>query len=389
MNYRLRSWAAASLLLAQFLSALADNAVLIAAVALCKNAGHGEQLPWLQAGFVLPYIVLAPFLGPLADRFPKSRVMLLGNGLKLLGSIAMLLGLSPVWAYTLIGVGAAAYSPAKYGILSQMFPVEHLVRANGWMEGSTIVAILLGVVLGGWLADMGLWPVFMLVMWCYGLAGVANFFIPLLGAERPQSGGLWTQVQDFAQISRQLWRQPEARFAVLGTSLFWGTGSTLRLMLFAWVPLVLGIHDNATPAQLMGALSVGIVLGAALAGWAVSLAQARRALWGGLALGPLILALAVVPSLPWAYGLMLAVGACGGFFVVPLNAVLQEAGHRSVGAGNALAVQNLVENLAMLLLVGAYSLTQQAGWSVSLSAQALGMLLLGAMVLLRGGRAQA
>lgn len=376
----------AALLVAQFLSALADNAVLVAAIALAKAAGDASQVPLLQAAFVVPFILLAPFLGPLADAYPKGRVMLAANGVKLAGAALMASGVSPLLSYGLIGLGAAAYSPAKYGILSQMFPPARLVKANSLMEGSTIAAILLGVLVGGWLADRSLGLALGAVLGCYGAAALANLLVPRLPAERPARGSLKAQAVRFLSTLKHLIRDRDARFSLLGTSLFWGSGSTLRIMLFAWVPAVLGIADNGTPAQLMGALSVGIVLGAAAAAAWVSLDKVNRALLGGLALGPLVLALAGIRDLGLAYGLMAAVGMAGGFFVVPLNALLQERGHESVGAGQALAVQNFAENLAMLGLAGAYSLSAGAGIPVTAAAAGFGCLLLLATALLTAGR---
>ena len=376
-----------ALLLAQFLSALADNAVLIAAIAIVKAAGRAQDVPLLQAAFVIPFILLAPFVGRLADAFPKSRVMLVANGLKLVGAALMAIGFPAGPAYALIGVGAAAYSPAKYGILSQMFSPARLVKANGWLEGSTIVAILMGVVLGGVLADRSLAWAFAGILGCYGLAALSNLAIPRLPAEcTDPAAGVGVLLGQFMTNARGLLANGDARFSLLGTSVFWGSGSTLRLMLFAWVPAVLGLADNQTPANLMGALSVGIVIGAAAAGGWVALRNVNRALAGGLLLGPLVMALAGVHNLGSAYGLMAAVGACGGFFVVPLNALLQERGHESVGAGQALAVQNFVENLAMLLFVGLYSAAAGARLPVTLSAAGFGVLILACMLMLAMGR---
>ncbi|HEY0665700.1 MAG TPA: lysophospholipid transporter LplT, partial [Gallionella sp.] len=335
---------------AQFLSALADNMVLIAAIAIVKSQGLFNLIPLLQESFLLPYILLAPFVGQLADGFPKGRVMLLANLLKLTGAVAMLLGVNPLTAYAIIGIGAAMYSPAKYGILSQMFAPASLVRANGMIEGSTIIAILLGVVLGGWLADQSLNWAFAGVVAAYGLASIANLFIPRLPAENPgESFHPWLRLKKFMAALAQLFQDPDARFSMLGTSVFWGSGSTLRLMLFAWVPAALLITDNQTPANLMGAVSIGIVLGAAGAGLWISLASVNRALLGGLLLGPAILALLAVDNFAIAAAAMIAIGICGGVFVVPLNALLQQRGHETIGAGNALAVQNFAENIAMLL----------------------------------------
>jgi LPLT family lysophospholipid transporter-like MFS transporter len=354
-----------ALLLAQFLSALADNAVLIAAIAIAKGRGMPALVPMLQEAFVVPFILLAPFAGPVADGYSKSRVMLVANLVKLAGAVAMTLGVNPLASYGLIGVGATMYSPAKYGILAQMFRPERLVRANGMLEGSTIVAILLGVVVGGWLTDVSLAWTFGAVIACYAVATGASLLIPRLAAENPAADfGLLHMLRRFGGALRTLYGNGDARFSLLGTSVFWGSGTTLRLVLFAWVPAALLINDNQTPGLLMGFLSVGIVIGAALAGAWVSLAKVNRALLGGLLLGPMVLAMATVSNLGMARLVMAGIGICGGLFVVPLNALVQERGHESVGAGSALAVQNFSENLAMLLFVGVYSAVLRAGVAV-------------------------
>lgn len=348
-----------AVLLAQFFSAFGDNALLITAIALVKAEGRPDWIPLLQACFVIPFILLAPYVGALADAVPKGRVMLLANGLKLGGASALAMGLNPLLCYGVAGVGAAAYSPAKYGILSQMFGPDKLVKANGLLEGSTIVAILLGVVVGGWLADQSLTHAFSGVMGMYALAAAINLLIPRLPPEhvldRFDVVGLF---REFTASVTTLWRNGDARFSLFGTSLFWGTGSTLRLILFAWVPVALGLAGNQIPANLMGVVSVGIVLGAGLAGLLVRLETVNRALLGGLLLGPLVMLLAWQTRLIPAGLLLAGIGLAGGFFVVPLNALLQDRGHRSVGAGHALAVQNLWENLAMLIFVGAYALVE-------------------------------
>lgn len=365
-----------SVLVAQFFSALADNAILIAAIAIVKTQGLPNLVPLLQESFVVPFILLAPFVGQVADGFPKGRVMLVGNLIKLAGAIAMVAGVNPLTAYGLIGIGAAMYSPAKYGILSQMFGPASLVRANGMMEGSTIVAILLGVLLGGWLADYSLHWAFIGVVSAYSLAAVANLFIPRLPAENPGAHfNPLRLIRQFMTSLAVLFRNPDSRFSLLGTSVFWGSGTTLRLMLFAWVPAALLITDNQTPANLMGAVSIGVVLGAVGAGLWISLANVNRALVGGLVLGPFILLLAFVHDLSLAYALMIAIGICGGSFVVPLNALLQARGHETIGAGNALAVQNFAENIAMLLFVGGYSLATEAGVPVAMSIGGFGVIL--------------
>ncbi len=348
-----------AVLLAQFFSAFGDNALLITAIALVKSAGRPDWIPLLQACFVIPFILLAPFVGALADAFPKGRVMLLSNALKLAAALLIAAGANPLFCYGLAGVGAAAYSPAKYGILSQMFGPAKLVKANGLLEGSTIVAILLGVVVGGWLADQSPAHAFAGVIVMYALAAGINLLIPRLAPEHPldrfDATGL---LRGFIAAVATLWRNRDARFSLIGTSLFWGTGSTLRLALFAWVPVALGIASNQMPANLMGVVSVGIVIGAGLAGALVKLEHVNRALVGGLLLGPLVMLLAWQSGLIPAALLLAGIGVAGGFFVVPLNALLQERGHESVGAGHALAVQNLWENIAMLGFVAAYALAE-------------------------------
>lgn len=387
LDLPLRSRGMSALLTAQFLSALADNAALIAAIAILKSQGAAGQIPLLQAIFVLPFLLLAPFVGQLADSWPKGRVMLWSNAVKLLGAALLAAGGNPFLAYGLIGIGATLYSPAKYGILVQLFAPARLVRANGWLEGSTIVAILLGVLLGGWLADHSLAAACTGLLVIYALAALANLAIPRVAAETPgEAFAPLALLRHFGHNLRQLFGHPDSRFSLLGTSIFWGSGSTLRLALFAWVPLALGLTDNQTPANLMGVVSVGIVLGAAAAGLWVRLDNVNRALLGGFLLGPAILGLALVANLPLAVLLLVAVGVGGGLFVVPLNALLQERGHESIGAGHALAVQNFAENAAMLLCVGAYSLTASAGVPVTQVLAAFGLLLLAAMTALARSR---
>ncbi len=345
-----------AVLIAQFVSALADNALLFAAIALLKSlAAPSWQIPMLQEFFVLAFILLAPFVGPFADGFPKGRVMLIANMLKLLGAGAMLAGLNPLLAYGLVGIGAAAYSPAKYGILSELVSAEKLVKANSLIEGSTIVAILLGAVLGGKLADFSTSVALTAVCGCYFFAAIANTFIPRLGVARPDTRlQLIKLAKEFFTALKILSFNKDARFSLIGSSVFWGTGSTLRLLLVAWVPVALGIDDLSMPANLSGAVAIGIAIGAALAANFVNLKTINRVLPAGLLIGILIMLLAHTTHLYFAIALLVLVGAAGGFYVVPLNALLQERGHESVGAGNAVAVQNFFENFCMMTLVGLY-----------------------------------
>jgi LPLT family lysophospholipid transporter-like MFS transporter len=363
-----------AVLAAQFLSALADNALLFGALALLRTEHYPAwTAPLLQEFFVGAYIILAPFVGPFADSVPKGRVMLIANTLKLAGALGMCLGLNPFLAYGLVGVGAAAYSPAKYGILSELTSADQLVKANGLMESSTIAAILAGAIAGGVLADWSVTVALVAVTACYGAAAVANLLIPPLPpAHRLERVSLAAILRDFIAAVRTLVRLPDTRFSMVGTSLFWGAGSTMRFLLVAWVPVALGITSNRMPAFLNAAVAVGIVAGAGLAAKFVTLEKAQRALPAGVLIGAAVCAMAFTSSLPTAFALMALVGACGGFFVVPLNALLQERGHASVGAGHAIAVQNLAENTAMLVLIGLYTLVDRAGAPVGATAAGFG-----------------
>ncbi|EDX0372889.1 lysophospholipid transporter LplT [Salmonella enterica] len=352
-----------SVIVAQFLSAFGDNALLFATLALLKAQFYPDwSQPVLQMVFVGAYILFAPFVGQIADSFAKGRVMMVANGLKLAGAVGICLGVNPFVGYTLVGIGAAAYSPAKYGILGELTTGDKLVKANGMMEASTIVAILLGSVAGGVLAD---WHVIAALVACalaYAGAVAANLFIPKLVAARPgQSWRLSAMTRSFFSACVVLWRNGETRFSLVGTGLFWGAGVTLRFLLVLWVPVALGITDNATPTYLNAMVAVGIVVGAGAAAKLVTLETVSRCMPAGILIGVVVAIFSLQHALLPAYALLLLIGMLGGFFVVPLNALLQERGKKSVGAGNAIAVQNLGENSAMLLMLGLYSLAVLVG----------------------------
>ncbi|ELU2348600.1 lysophospholipid transporter LplT [Salmonella enterica] len=352
-----------SVIVAQFLSAFGDNALLFATLALLKAQFYPDwSQPVLQMVFVGAYILFAPFVGQIADSFAKGRVMMVANGLKLAGAAGICLGINPFVGYTLVGIGAAAYSPAKYGILGELTTGDKLVKANGMMEASTIAAILLGSVAGGVLAD---WHVIAALVACalaYAGAVAANLFIPKLVAARPgQSWRLSAMTRSFFSACVVLWRNGETRFSLVGTGLFWGAGVTLRFLLVLWVPVALGITDNATPTYLNAMVAVSIVVGAGAAAKLVTLETVSRCMPAGILIGVVVAIFSLQHALLPAYALLLLIGMLGGFFVVPLNALLQERGKKSVGAGNAIAVQNLGENSAMLLMLGLYSLAVLVG----------------------------
>lgn len=363
-------------LLAQFFSAFADNALLFATLALLKNADYPDwSQPILQMVFVIAYILLAPFVGHFADRFSKGRVMMIANSIKLIGVVAIGLNISPFLGYSLVGIGAAAYSPAKYGILGELLPTKQLVKGNGLMEASTIAAILLGSVSGGVLAD---WHVSTALLVCaivYALAVIANVMIPKLAAARPEGNYHPKRLlQQFNQACRTLWQDKTCRFSLIGTSMFWGAGVTLRFLLVIWVPVALGIQDNTTPTTLNAMVAIGIVVGAFLAAKLVSLQHAGKALPAGIAVGLLVIVFALETHLLPAYGLLVLVGVFGGFFVVPLNALLQERGQQTVGTGSAIAVQNLGENSVMLAMLVIYSVAVWLGASAVVTGVAFGIL---------------
>lgn len=384
VNTSLLSRGMIAVMLAQFISALADNALLFAAIALLRaGSAPAWQIPLLQEFFVIAYILLAPFVGPFADSLPKGRVMVIANLMKLLGTGAMLAGLNPLLAYGMVGLGAAAYSPAKYGILTQMLPLDKLVKGNSLMEGSTIVAILLGAVLGGQLADHWLTGSLYAISGAYLLAVLINLLIPRLPpSHKLESFNLVMLFKDFTRATRTLMRDADARFSIVGTSIFWGAGSTLRFLLVAWVPVALNIHDYSTPANLSGAVAIGVALGAVAAARWISLKTINRALPAGVLIGLAIALFAYSSNLYMAAACLLLIGFLGGMYVVPLNALLQERGHESVGSGHAIAIQNLFENFSMLLLMGIYIWLSKLMIPVVPTAMIIGLLVFTAISLL-------
>jgi MFS transporter, LPLT family, lysophospholipid transporter len=367
-----------AVLTAQFLSALADNALLFAAIAMLRtHAAPDWQMPLLQEGFVISFIVLSPFVGPLSDAWPKGQILFISNLVKFVGALAMMMGLHPLLAYTLVGIGAAPYSPAKYGILSELVSADKLVKANGLMEGSTIVAILLGSIAGGKLVDISLTVTLNAICFCYVMAAGANLLIPRLPVAHPlKQCSPIVLMRDFWASSVLLFRDKDARFSLLGTSVFWGTGSTLRLLLVAWVPVALGINGLSISADLNGAVAIGIALGAVMASGLVSLNNVNRVIPPGILLGVVIIGFAHVTHLTSAILMLILVGILGGFYIVPLNALLQERGEESVGSGHAVAVQSFVENCAMLGFVGIYIAMSRAGMPVVQSATIFGSVVL-------------
>jgi LPLT family lysophospholipid transporter-like MFS transporter len=342
---------------AQFLSALADNALLFATLALVRKEDYPAWSgPLLQEFFVGAYILLAPFVGMFADALPKGRVMLLANIGKAIGALGMCLHLNPFLSYALVGAGAAANSPAKYGILGELTTPQQLVKANSLLEASTIAAILLGAIAGGALADWSIEGALVVIAGCYAGSALSALFIPRLRRADPRINfSLIANIKAFALEIRALWRNPNARLAVTGTALFWGAGAVLRFLVIAWVPVALKVTNNRLPGFLTGMVAAGIVVGAALAARFVRFNVVHRALPAGILIGVGVCLMPLVKTLPVAFAVMAFVGTCSGFFVVPLDALLQREGENSVGVGPAIAIQNFFENLGMLGLVSGYT----------------------------------
>jgi MFS transporter, LPLT family, lysophospholipid transporter len=354
-----RLWSAALIatLGSQFLSALADNALIFAALAVVHRQSYpGWSGPLLQEFFIVTYVLLAPFVGKFADALPKGRAMLWANAVKLAGALAMWCKVDPFVSYAIVGAGAAAYSPAKYGILADLVSPSLLVKANSLLESATIASILLGAVAGGALTDWSINGALIIVAACYAAAMLATLLIPKLKAAKAHPNfAFGASVRNFAKQTVSFLRAPDLRAALIGTGIFWGAGAALRFLLIAWVPAELKISGSSVPGYLTGMVAAGIAAGAVLAGRVVKLRNAHRAIPAGILLGIGVSLLPLVSTLSAAFVLMAFVGVCSGFLVVPLDALLQQRGAERGGVGSAIAIQNLFENLFMLTLMSAYT----------------------------------
>ncbi|MBF0255090.1 MAG: lysophospholipid transporter LplT [Gammaproteobacteria bacterium] len=356
---------------AQFLTAFADNAILFTAIAMVLQAGMAEgwYIPALQSTFLIAPVLLAPWVGQLADAWPKPRVLLAGNLLKLTGTALILLGIDPLLAYAVVGMGAAVYGPAKYGILPEMVGSAGLVKANALIEGSTIVAIILGTLVGGKLADYSIDLALMLIILSFALSILIALLLPNL----PARGAEPQPLRHFIGRTRRFLQTGRARFSLLGAALFWGAAAVLRVALVGWAALVLGMNSSAEIGGLTLWLALGIVAGAALAPRLIPAQLLRRARMAAYAMGGLMVVLALMDNSLSAAIILTLIGISGGLFLVPLNATLQEIGHRAIGAGNAVAIQNFFENLAMLLGVGLYTWAAAEGANPGVAMGLLGL----------------
>ncbi|MDO9011498.1 MAG: lysophospholipid transporter LplT [Gallionella sp.] len=388
------------ILAAQFLSALADNALLFAAIALLMELNSpGWHTPVLQQGFIVSYIVLAPFVGAFADSLPKGRVMFISNIVKLLGCIAMLIGLNPLLAYGMVGLGAAAYSPAKYGILTEYLPPERLVWANSWMEGLTVAAIVLGALIGGMLISPGITApllqtldiplidsipelAILIIVFIYIAAAIFNLYIPHVAIDhKPLSRNPLFLLSEFWHNFKLLWKDPLGQVSLAVTTLFWGAGATLRLLVLGWAAVALN-YDIGAAAKLTAWVAVGIALGSVLAAKFVQLENSVKVLPVGIAMGVAVLIMIPVTNSTLAILLLITIGAMGGYFVVPMNALLQHRGHLLMGAGSSIAVQNFNENLSIFAMLGLYAVMQKLDFSIYIIILVFGLLLSGIMTAL-------
>ncbi len=385
---------------AQFFSSLADNALFVAAVQLLRSGGAPV---WQQAAlvpmFALFYVVLAPFVGAFADAFPKGRVMLISNSIKVVGCLLMLFGTHPLMSYAIVGLGAAAYSPAKYGILTELLPSSQLVKANGWIEGLTIASIILGVLIGGQLVGPVLSPKLLafdfpmidtsidtapeaaicVLIFVYILAAWFNTRIPLTGVPmRPLPKKLITLLPDFWHCNTRLWRDRLGQISLSTTTLFWGVSGNLRYIVLAWAAAALG-YSVTQASALVGVVAIGTAVGAVAASLRMRLDQATNVMPLGIGMGVLVILLNFIDNVWLAAPFLVLLGGLGGFLVVPMNALLQHRGHNLMGAGRSIAVQNFNEQACILGLGGFYALSTSMGMSAFGAITVFGVVVAGFM----------
>jgi MFS family permease len=387
---------------AQFFSSLADNALLVAAIALLIQADSPAWLPpFLKFFFVIAYVALAPFVGAFADRLPKGTVMFISNTIKIAGCAMMLFEVDPLLAYALVGLGAAAYSPAKYGILTEYLPHSKLVVANGWIEGLTVASIILGVMLGGFLIRPGISDVLLgvdlpmmdlgidtapeaaiaIIIAVYALAAYFNLHIPNTGVPlKPLPSHPKETLRDFAHCVSTLWRDKLGQISLAVTTLFWGAGATLQFIVIDWSAAALG-YNLSDASILQGVCALGIALGAVAASMRVRLDHAVRVIPLGIAMGLIVITMDAVRTVWLAVPLIVVIGGLAGYFVVPMNALLQHRGHHLVGAGRSIAVQNFNENTSILIMIATYALLTRLGLSIYWVIALFGLFVSGTMLM--------
>lgn len=393
-----------TIMAAQFFSSLADNALFIAAVELLKSDGAPSwQAAALVPMFALFYVVLAPFVGAFADSMPKGKVMFVSNAIKVVGCLMMLFGTHPLLSYAIVGLGAAAYSPAKYGILTELLPPSQLVKANGWIEGLTIASIILGILLGGQLVGPAIagqmlaldFPVIdtgintppeaaiFVLIFVYVIAAWFNTRIPHTGVEmRPMPRNAMELVPDFWSCNSRLWRDKLGQISLATTTLFWGVSGNLRYIILAWSAAALG-YSTTQASSLSGVVALGTAVGAIVASMKMKLDRATSVMPLGIAMGVLVIAMNFISNVWVAAPFLILLGALGGFLVVPMNALLQHRGHNLMGAGRSIAVQNFNEQACILGLGAFYSLSAGLGMSAFGAITAFGIVVAGVMWLIQ------
>jgi MFS family permease len=389
---------------AQFFSSLADNALFVAAVELLRSAGQPEwQRAALVPMFALFYVILAPFVGAFADAVPKGKVMFVSNAIKIVGCLMMLFGAHPLMAYAIVGLGAAAYSPAKYGILTELLPPSQLVKANGWIEGLTIGSIIIGVLLGGQLVgrvissmllgfdfpviDTGITTppeaAIAVIMVIYMIAAVFNLHIPRTSAPlQPLSHSPWVLVRDFSNCNARLWADKLGQISLATTTLFWGVSGNLRYIVLAWAAVALG-YGTTQASSLVGVVAIGTAVGAIAASVGMRLYQATSVIPMGIAMGLLVILMNVIHNVWVAAPFLVLLGGLGGYLVVPMNALLQHRGHNPMGAGRSIAVQNFNEQACILGLGAFYTGLTRLGLSAFGAIAIFGVVVAGTMWLIR------
>ena len=393
-----------TIMAAQFFSSLADNALFVVAVELLKTSGAPKWQPAaLVPLFALFYVVLAPFVGAFADAQPKGKVMFISNAIKVIGCLLMLFGSHPLMAYAIVGLGAAAYSPAKYGILTELLPASQLVKANGWIEGLTIASIILGVVLGGQLVghavssrllefDLPLFDtgidtapeaaISVLIIF-YLIAAWFNTRIPSTGVDmRPMPRNKFELLPDFWNCNAALWRDKLGQISLATTTLFWGVSGNLRYIVLAWSAAALG-YSTTQASSLVGVVAIGTAVGAVIASMRMRLDQATSVIPMGIGMGLLILAMNFIDNVWVAAPFLILLGGLGGFLVVPMNALLQHRGHNLMGAGRSIAVQNFNEQACILALGAGYTLSTAMGLSAFGAITIFGLVVAGFMYVIQ------
>jgi MFS family permease len=360
----------------------------------------GWLTPLLKLSFILFYVLLAPFVGAFADSMPKGKVMFISNLIKVAGCLLIFAHVHPLLAYAVVGFGAAVYSPAKYGILTELLPAEKLVAANGWVEGLTVISIILGTVLGGALVGARVSSILLsidvpmidtginsptqaalcVVVGIYVMAALFNMRIPETGCVYGhQQHNPAKLISEFANCNALLWKDKLGQISLGVTTLFWGAAQTLQFIVLEWASRSLHLsYEKST--SLVGVVAIGVALGAVMSARFVSLRKSLSVIPVGIAMGIVVMSVILIDSVALAYPMLIVVGLMGGFFLVPMNALLQHRGHVLMSAGHSIAVQNFNENLSILTMLAVYSLMLRAHLNLNLIILAFGLFLAGTML---------